>query len=567
MIRVSEKLINTYIKIFNWDDPVFFEVKNDRLSKFNIFNHFDSPKNLDDLNSVVEPKTLVLKIPGSFSKHNVKEYVLPILESNIHKFPNLIILGNSERTNLKFYFKSSKGKLSKWESKYTRRIAKSLHGIINIKHKDFISSVMFLSNRVKGNCFVCEIDEDYKSEELSNSLNDFKKNDTEIIHDDFQGDYLFIDYSFNFLKHRALKKISSLKEFYKDALKYEFRDLFDESKQFTKAIKHITDEVIDEWSTLIKKNKNRFLIIPRNSEQAAHCQYPSIERPVDKKFIKDNLLYIIKKDFDRVVIMNYLNSDLGLAVKNAFGSLKRKTSGSEVTEFSYLSSEGILSMPVLILSPKKTYEFSFKDSLEKIEGYISVIIKDLSENHNVDSNAKKLQALLSAINLITPEEEAMERLSKEEDISLEFKSGYSMGDDQKKNNDLSIKIFQTICAFTNTQGGHIYCGIRDSGELLGIDRELKLFFNDSVDNLCLDFFQKLEKYIGKSHMSFVSASVLNIKSHKIFEIAVKPSYGYGSYFLKNENELITRLGNRNLKLHGTEIIRYITSRETADHKS
>ena len=62
-----------------------------------------------------------------------------------------------------------------------------------------------------------------------------------------------------------------------------------------------------------------------------------------------------------------------------------------------------------------------------------------------------------------------------ESITVEFKQ--SKG---KLNKD----VFETVCAFLNRNGGHLFLGVRDDGEIIGIkDEEIEKIKKEFVTSL------------------------------------------------------------------------------------
>ena len=58
-----------------------------------------------------------------------------------------------------------------------------------------------------------------------------------------------------------------------------------------------------------------------------------------------------------------------------------------------------------------------------------------------------------------------------ENIRVEFK---------KSTNDVTKDVYDTVCSFSNREGGIIVLGVKDNGEVLGIDP-------DAIDRIKKDF--------------------------------------------------------------------------------
>ena len=51
-------------------------------------------------------------------------------------------------------------------------------------------------------------------------------------------------------------------------------------------------------------------------------------------------------------------------------------------------------------------------------------------------------------------------------------------------NGLTSNLFETICAMLNRNGGHIFLGIKDDGEIVGIDGDNIRLFRKEFADLC-----------------------------------------------------------------------------------
>ena len=58
------------------------------------------------------------------------------------------------------------------------------------------------------------------------------------------------------------------------------------------------------------------------------------------------------------------------------------------------------------------------------------------------------------------EQELTRIFAEGENISIEFK---------KSTTDVTKDVYETVCSFSNRDGGHIFLGVRDDGTVLGVD--------------------------------------------------------------------------------------------------
>ena len=56
-------------------------------------------------------------------------------------------------------------------------------------------------------------------------------------------------------------------------------------------------------------------------------------------------------------------------------------------------------------------------------------------------------------------QELLELIRGGENITVEFK---------KSRTEVTKDVYETVCAFSNRDGGHIFLGVKDNGEILGV---------------------------------------------------------------------------------------------------
>ena len=75
------------------------------------------------------------------------------------------------------------------------------------------------------------------------------------------------------------------------------------------------------------------------------------------------------------------------------------------------------------------------------------------------------------------EKELLEIIGKGECHTTEFK---------KSTTDITKDVYESICAFSNRDGGHVFLGVKDNGEILGIEpnciEKMKKDFVTAINN-------------------------------------------------------------------------------------
>ena len=58
----------------------------------------------------------------------------------------------------------------------------------------------------------------------------------------------------------------------------------------------------------------------------------------------------------------------------------------------------------------------------------------------------------------------------EQELSLIFSAGENISVEFKKSTtDVTKDVYETVCSFSNRDGGHIFLGVCDDGTVLGVD--------------------------------------------------------------------------------------------------
>jgi len=98
-------------------------------------------------------------------------------------------------------------------------------------------------------------------------------------------------------------------------------------------------------------------------------------------------------------------------------------------------------------------------------------------------------------------------ISQGEGINIEFKESKT---------DLNKDVFETVCAFLNRNGGHLFLGVTDTGKIGGID-------DDKIDNILKNFLTTLNNPQKISPSVYLNAEVIKIKNKKIIIILQEKS--------------------------------------------
>ena len=174
--------------------------------------------------------------------------------------------------------------------------------------------------------------------------------------------------------------------------------------------------------------------------------------------------------------------------------------------------------------------------------------------------------------------ELLEIIETGEGHSIEFK---------KSTNEITKDVYDTVCSFSNRDGGHILLGVKDDGEILGIDEsaveKIKKDFVTSINNankLYPPLYLQMEEYdVDEKKILYVyvpvssqvcrhngkifdrnNGSDIDITNNTdlVYQLYARKS---GSYFVNK----ITRFGIDDLRADLIDRARKMTSARMADH--
>ncbi len=143
-------------------------------------------------------------------------------------------------------------------------------------------------------------------------------------------------------------------------------------------------------------------------------------------------------------------------------------------------------------------------------------------------------------------------ISAGENDKVEFKSTlrWNLVTD-KADKAIENSALKTIVAFLNTEGGTLLIGVKDDGNILGIEKDN--FLNE--DKFLLHFASLLNDRIGKPFLEHIEWGLREIKGRKILRVHCKPSPSPA--FLKNNGEeFYVRNGPSSVQLTTSEVLEY-----------
>ena len=111
---------------------------------------------------------------------------------------------------------------------------------------------------------------------------------------------------------------------------------------------------------------------------------------------------------------------------------------------------------------------------------------------------------------------------------------------------------KTIVAFLNTEGGTLFIGVKDDGDIKGL--EIDKFSND--DKLLLHFGNIINDRIGKHYVDLIGYDLKEVKGVKILRVDCKPSSTPVFLNFENEESFFIRNGPSSVKLSTSDTVEY-----------
>jgi predicted HTH transcriptional regulator len=155
-----------------------------------------------------------------------------------------------------------------------------------------------------------------------------------------------------------------------------------------------------------------------------------------------------------------------------------------------------------------------------------------------------------------------ERIRRLEDNYMERKPCFKYDISIKgPNRDREKQIFKSIAGFLNTNGGILFIGIDNEGNVLGLRNDYSVVKNNNADGFQLELRNSIESFLKKKIVNeLLEVKFPSVKSEEICEITIRPS---SEPIVLNDNgieEFYVREGNSTKPYRLTQAIEYCKKR-------
>ena len=377
-----------------------------------------------------------------------------------------------------------------------------------------------------------------------------------------EGDFEYLERYKGHKSWVALMKVKSLAIEYDEYKTYLFPDLI-------KKVEEIKDRETWHWDD--EKNESCYKI--KEYEDENNCIY------INRFTLKSFNLYLFANDIpnahanyyqvvlDEKILPKYLQyffmSELGqLNLKAHFST--------QVMPNKSLKNLSNMYIPVPDIERQRKI-IKINEEIEKTEKQIAVIKKNIAWQPKTETlYAESIEKITGIIKEVTQDDIYYDIINNGETKNIEFKSTFSMNlknISQNKDKDVEKGSIKTLAGYLNTDGGELFIGISDDGQILGLEQEIEHFYKKKgLDGLKLHFMNQLNNLLGKS----VVAAHIDINLHTFKEenktilIAKCNKSEEGVFF--DKSDFYIRQDPQTQKLEGKEMLDYIEQRKKSFNK-
>ena len=368
-----------------------------------------------------------------------------------------------------------------------------------------------------------------------------------------------IDKNFNILKNNFSNKIDSTitnGKFIEKSIFVSIDRLLFQEQIVTKGNYSGFPEVTlaEIFKEVIKGKYQETLPKGKNSIYIPSIGSSNVVTDTKNTSLKHQNLFKVELDEKKALnsyLMYFLNTDIGV------GYRKSLETGNSIKT---ISKQSILGLTIMLPDLKKQKKIvSASKHLDKLLDEIKKLKKNLAYNpksvDEIDTSSRKFYSKLSSI---SDEDKIINLISAGENKIAEFKEtfGYNRHSNDKRDERLIKSSGKNIVAFINSNGGKLFIGVDDNGEITGIEEELKK--HKSLDAFKMFFSEIIATKIGPIYNTHVDFKIYNIEDKKILIADCKKSKDKAVFY--EGKEFYMRHNPKAQLLEGTELIEYIKER-------
>lgn len=263
------------------------------------------------------------------------------------------------------------------------------------------------------------------------------------------------------------------------------------------------------------------------------------------KLKPNNYLQLVldPKKVNVAYLSNYINSEVGQKFLNALGS------GAAIQS---LRKNDLLESYIYIPDLKTQEEISSVHSnIILLEKKLATLKKEITLNPNsCDAVGDETNKLLKSLKELSETDRILSIIRSGESDKVEFKQTLRKNiHTNEQDKEMEKSVLKTICGFLNKDGGTLLVGVKDDGEIFGIENDI---YKDN-DHYSLHFTNLFKKQIGANFLDLVSWKIIK-HGKQILVVECKRSQ---TPVWLNKESFYTRSNPATLELKGEEQHQYI----------
>lgn len=225
----------------------------------------------------------------------------------------------------------------------------------------------------------------------------------------------------------------------------------------------------------------------------------------------------------------------------------------------FLTVVSVFDSPVLgiMLANQRISPHEFAVAYLTVQCINSKVFSDVDrkeERRTLQLITSDVECILRYINQFSPKKSEVEMLIRSgESIGLEFKSTLRKNlHTNAPDNRIEHAVLKSIVAFLNTDGGTLLVGIKDNGEVLGIQEDMF----DNEDKYLLHFANLVNDNIGKQYTNLIRWGLYSIENQRVLRVDCSRSSAPVFLRMKGQEEFFIRTGPSTVPLTASEILEY-----------
>lgn len=343
--------------------------------------------------------------------------------------------------------------------------------------------IILFSRQKSKETFVVDLDDGFNLKQIASNYQNNKSANI------YEGLFISPKRFKGFERYRAQKESEILAKQYKKYEKVVVKDIVKE---------HTTKDFTDDPNSIYLRMAGNFKVV--DFEDITKNRYLQLKLDTDKV----NPLYL----------RTFLNSDIGIKYLDSLGN------GAVIK---HLQVEEFLNSEIYLL-PLELQNKTI-DIMTKINN-LKQKINNFEENvlHDPDSSSEitlELNKLTESLETLSEEETLLSLIRSGETQHVEFKQTLSRNIITKqKDKEMERMVLKTICGFMNTDGGKLFVGVQDTGEICGIDKEM---FANKNDDFLLHFKNLLKDQIGVEFFPLINYEIKNLLDKDVLVVDCKRS--------------------------------------------